>query len=135
MGNKQSSTQNKNYKTIVRKASTMKTTNQSWETLIKKQLIQNSDLYLEFEVFDEIIIYNKINQINKTKFLEILKNVMFELKLTYFITINKINKPTHYFIVVTIINFPEPIVANNVVSIEPNYNIPMPNYYNYPPRI
>lgn len=81
-----------------------KTIDEQWIHTIKKQLTQNCQLYLSYEIYDEMTYNNNMTEISKQKLLNILKFTLDELHLNYFITISRTRKPIHYFIDVSIIN-------------------------------
>lgn len=81
-----------------------KTTDELWRTAIRKQLTQNNQLYLSFEIYKDITYKSGITEITKSKLLSILKSILDELNLSYTVSISRTNYKRHYFIDVNIIH-------------------------------
>jgi hypothetical protein len=85
--------------------STSKSTEQQWKIAIKKQLQNNLYMYLRYEIVDEMTYHSGRTEISKRKLLCLLKTMLAELQLSFFITITPTNKPSNYFIHVSIIYY------------------------------
>lgn len=87
------------------KSMSSKSTEQQWKMAIKKQLQQNVYMYLRYEIYDEMTYHSGRTEISKRKLLCLLKIVLSEMQLSFFVTITPTNKSLHYFINVSIIYY------------------------------